>query len=449
MDMLIRCIKRLFFLSLIGIACQAPKQKGDAEKGLTYDDMPPTIQALYNNSRGGDSAYSAEAGALYLKYLKEGQRDSALFCLIAFNEVLDQNYIYDSLVMFWSKEHLAKGLGTKENQHELLKLGYYIGSMYYTIENSDSTFYWLNYTLNHPSALPRTKVRCRTMLANTYANLNKMDSSIALKQANLDYYLRLKDTVNICVSSNNLANDFRYIFAYNLALEYIENGLRLATIKKDTFLEIMLRHNLGLVYAEDEDSVGDMTANVHRINFLMDHYSRKNLNMEYSQAISNIQFYGIRRELDSMEIWMNRFKAICEIQQGSSITKYQTYSAMLANFRNKPLTNTGFLKENAFNSREMKEYKEAISCYNVLFKSAKNSGQLNLALAYQDTLDDLHELLYRENFNGKIYEMEVKYKTKLREQELLLKDEELLSRNRTLILLAALLVILVLLFVKY
>lgn len=449
MKILYRVLLGTIFIAHFLVSCKQPKPVGDSERGITSDLMPPNIRALYDNSRGGDSAYYSEARDLYFKYLNKGQRDSALFCLIAFNEVLDQNYIYDSLVLFWTKDHLAKGLGTSENQNELLKLGYYIGSMYFTIEDADSSFYWLYFTLNHPATLPRTRVKCRSMLANCYSNLNQMDSSIALKQANIEYYASRKDTTNFCVSSSNLGSDYRYIHAYNLAADYTREALRLAQLKKDTFTEIMLRHNMGLIYAEDDGSPKDIAENVYRLNFLMDHYSKKNLNMEYSQAISNIQYHGILKQLDSMGLWLNRFKTICEIQKGSSYTMYLNYAGLYENYTKKPLSNPDFLKMNAFKTRNEGEYSQAISSYNVLFNSARNSGNFGLALAYQDTLYDLQQLLYRRNFDGKIYEMDVKYKNKLKEQELLLKDQELLSRNRTLVLLFALVVILILLFVVY
>lgn len=442
----------LFTLIILLISCGKQVDKKDAvlkDKGIVADMLPKHIRALYKLEAGSDSAYNAHAKQMYLGYLSNNQPDSALFCLIAWHEVLDQNYIYDSTAMYWAVQHLKKGLGSNQNQEELLKLGYYIGSMYYTKDDEDSSIHWFNFTLQSEHTLPRTKVRCRTMLANTFENQNKMDAAIALKLQNLEHYRLQKDTINFGITSANISKSFRQIYAYNLSREYANEGLRFAKLSKDTFSQVMIRHALSLLYIEVDENVETMGENVYAINELMRYYSRPNLTLKFSQAQANFDLYVKRNNTDSMQYWLEVYKDVCRQRGGVAVWDYLQMENRLNVMRKSELTNVAFLKERAHSQYKNKEYKDAYIGYYLLMNDALNKKNYQLAFAYRDSMNAVNEILFETANKGKIYELEIKYNTRLKDQELLLQSYELKKRDRQIVYLIVAVAFVLLLFVIY
>lgn len=432
-------------------ACNpAPKiNQGKADKGIMADMLPTHIAALYDVSLGGDSAYHQKAKVMYLDYLQKGQRDSALLCLIAWQEVIDQNYIEDPNALYLAVEHFNNGYHTSENQAELMKLGYYIGSLYFTFWKPDSATYWFSKTLNDPQTLPRTKVKCRVLLGNIYSNKNKMDSAILLKQANMEYYKSIGDTMNYGLTCSNLGSDYHYIYAYQLAMDYTNEALRIAVLLKDTFSQVMVRQSLMRIIARSQVDTALVKENILAMNALMSTYSKPNLALKFSLADANIEYHALRRQLDSLKYWIDIYKVICDQQGDIAATDYVQIRSRYELLSGKPLSSPEALGARAHFCRREHLYKEAYAYYKLLHNNARLTGNVNALLAYKDTLAIVNKELDDATSKGKIFELEVKYKTQIKDQQIQLKELELENRNRTILSLAALLAMLALGFIIY
>jgi len=433
------------------IACHKspPKIQGDAHKGITKDLLPAHFQELYQVNKGDDTAYLASHLKIYTNYLNQGQKDSALFCLIALHEVLDQNFIYDSNALVLAKSFLSSELNQNTNQNELLKLSYYIASQYLSNDNFDSAIVWFKHGIENSASLPRTKAKCRNLLSTTYAHLNKMDTSILLMQENCSYYQSLNDTINYGISCANLGMKYRYIYAFELAKKHTDEALKMAVIKKDTFTQVMVLHSQGLIIINDKYDSLAFSQNVYRINALMSNFSRPNFTLLYVQAEANLQLYGKRKQLDSMSIWLDRFKEVCFKRGGASISDYYSHKNRYNYIAGLPIEDKSDLQLYAHEQYLDESYKGAYADYTLLQNDAKLQKNWRLVSAYQDTIELINEKLFEASNKGKLYELEIKYQTKIKDQNLQLKDKEIEARNRNIILLLSLLIILILSFLVY
>lgn len=448
--------KLIYFIFLLAIvllneACEqgATKVASESEKGIIANMLPPSIRRLFDVTRGADPSYHEEAKQAYQAYIKNNHRDSALFCLIAWHEVLDQNYIYDSIALAWAKKHLFDGLGTKENQQELMKLGYYIGSMYYTLREADSLIHWFNFTRNHPSSLPRTVASCRTVLGSCYGNLNQMDSSIRLGYENLEFYKQIGDSQNYSISCSNLARDYRYISAYELANQYSAEALKIAKLRNDTFSQVMVGCAYLNTLMESKPRSSEVSENVYLVNNLMSNYSKSNLTLIEAQCLSNLAFNGEYERMDSIKYWLDILKDVSEKRRGPSDNTYLIYYNRYTLYRNKSLVNLQEIRTIASNALIEKEYKDAHGGYFLLSQDALHRKDYASAYAYKDTLSRVDEKVYEQTKNGKLYELNVKYKSQLKDQQLKLNQQELKSKKQEIILLGSLLTVLALAFVTY
>lgn len=438
-----------FIITLISCETKTIEKIAKSDKGIIADMLPPNIRALYNVSAGDSAAYHQHAKNMYLNYMQQNEKDSALFCLIAWHEVLDQNYIYDSLALYWAIEHLKNGLGSKQNQQELLKLGYYIGSMYYTTDNPDSCIYWFYYTLGQSNALERTKVRCRTVLANILGNYNKMDSAIILTQLNVEYYRNINDTVNLSISMANLGSMYRYIYAFELTDKITEEALSFANLQKDTFSMIMIRHANVLNLLEFEERENELKQNVYEINELMLNYTKVNLNLEFTQALTNIDYYQRTNNIDSLDYWIPKFKTICEIRGGESLYDYNFHKIRYEFLKGEKVLNRKWLIEEALSSKKNNAYKRAYTCYYMLLKDAVKNNDYKNALEYSRTLNEINEKLFEATNKGKLYELELRFETKFKDQQLKIKSFELQNKQQKVIWLTMALISLTLVFFIY
>lgn len=444
-----RILIALLFLGVFACKNKPESNYVKSEKGVTSDMLPPHINILYNVSAADSPGYHEHAKAMYQRYMQKNEADSALFCLIAWHEVLDQNYIYDSLALYWAVEHFKNGFGSNQNQQELLKLGYYIGSMYYTIDNPDSCRYWFNYTIAHPKSLEWTKVRCRTMLGNILGNYNKMDSAIILKQLNIEFYKTKQDTVNLSISLSNLGNMLRYIYAFEMAYDITREALALSDHKKDTFSMIMNRHAAILCLLEFEEKEDELRKSVFELNQLTNHFSKQNLNIKFTQGLSNLQYYYRVKNLDSLDYWLSKFKLYCEQRGGESLYDYQFHKLRYESLKGINLTDKNWLLKEATSAFENEAYKQAYTCYYILLNDAVKNKDFKIALEYSRTLNEINEKLFEVTNKGKLYELEIKFKTKLKEQELQLKTFEINEKQQKISRLLAIVFIIIILFIIY
>lgn len=447
-------MKKILIICLVAlfntISCQEQNKEimGNPKKGLTKEFMPKHIQDLYKVDQGEDPMYIRKADSMYHFYMKQNMKDSALFCLIAWHEVLDQNYIYDSNALSIAKQHYYQGMNTTQNQQELLKLGYYIGSMHYSGLETDSSIRWFYKTMNHPKVLPNTKTICYTMLGITYANINKLDSAIILDQLKIDYYKSANDTVNLAITYANLSQKYKYIYAMELAEQYALDAIQKADLTKDTFTQIMVRHNYIGILVERDTFTKELQKYTHDINHLIKSFSRNNLTLKYAQAQSNMHLYDLRLMFDSMAYWVNIYKEITIKRGGGARKDFLVFEGRYKNYTHQPINN---INEYAMAANEYfkdKEYKGAYALYIILLDHAKRNKNYEMAYAYKDTINQINKKLFAATNEGKLYELEIKYKTKLKDQEIEISKQEIKAKTQNNFLLASLLAILTLGFIS-
>jgi len=428
---------------------QTDTMEYDPDNGITADMLPNHIKSLYNLKAAADTSYTSHVKNMYFKYLEKGENDSALFCLIAWHEVLDQNYIDDKEAMLLAKEHLKNGLNTNQNQGELLKLAYYIGSMYFTQENADSCKHWLLLGKNHENSLAKTKIRCNTMLANLYENFNLMDSAITLKQENLQYYSDKNDSLNFTLTSINIAKSYRYVYAFEMAKNYISQALKTAESRNDTFSIIIANKELINIKLDQNSNDSSIIQPTYTLNRYSNPYSRKNLNLSYIQAEANFTLHFVLENIDSMQYWLDIFKDICYQRGGMSINRYQSLENILNISKNKPLTNMEYWKNMAREYYSNESYKDAYESYFFLLNNALHFHDYRNAYAYKDTLNKINEILFETINKGKLLELEVKYKTKIKDQELQLEKLTIKKLEQKFLYIIISVVLLILLVIIY
>ncbi|MFA9215131.1 MAG: sensor histidine kinase [Candidatus Methylacidiphilales bacterium] len=445
------CLGLLVFLTF---SCNEGNEKKQAKKPWNHKDVMPTkFKWFLNTNNYTDSNYKARFQTYYQEFLAQNQTDSALFCLLTYGEMIDQNYMNDSFWLNTAKAHLTKYEPISTEGGELIKLYYYIGSQYEVLGNYPVAKDWYNKAMNHPKVLPRTKINCMSMIAVLYLHANEAEKALPLQLERLNYFEKEQDTINIGVAYANISNSYNELNASSLALKNIRKAIEYAKLKHDTntlivflsnYFVLTKNDNLHMVYTPS------LINELYEFNKICAAYSKLSPYNKWVLQDCNLHYYWKTNKLDSMKITLEQIDKIRKILNNPIFDN--KYESMVAHYNDK----LGIAAHNEDKLMEMANYFEKNEMpfesfrLNIMLELiAKRKGDYKKALVYNDKIHEFELARINKNNNGKVYEMDVKYQTAKKDQELLIQAEKLKIKQQNIGLLIAGLVIVVLAFVIY
>lgn len=447
----------LFFLFLITAtiySCSSNNDENQEQKPWNHKDViPQKLKWFLNADNYSDSNYVDRFKSYYHEFLSQKHNDSALFCLLTYGEMVDQNYIYDSFYLKTAKEHLTKFEPISIEKGELIKLYYYIGSQYEANGELSLAEEWFNKGINHPGILPKTKIKCQGMLAQVYLQTNMAHKAIPLQLERLNFYENEKDTINIGVAYANIARTYNILNAHQIGIENINKAIELARLKHDTNTLIVFISNY-YIYKKNADdnfkySESDKKG-IREYNTICDNYSKHSPYNEWIRLNLNFDLYKKEKMLDSMKHILPKIERVVKILNNPSfINKLAFLKSQYYSLAGIPISNEQELIEIAKNFESNEVWWEAWQTYIILYTSATKKGDFKNAVKYYEKIYDLEIARLKQNAKGQIYEMDVKYQSNKKDQEIKIQAEKLKTKQRDLGLLLAGLVIAILGFVTY
>lgn len=457
-----KCFKPTSFLALLGswflllylLSCNNEPNKVQDKKPWHHKDVMPTkLKWFLNSNNYTDSNYNERFKTYYQEFLSQNHTDSALYCLLAYGEMIDQNYLYDTFYLHTAKEHLKKYEPISTEEGELIKLYYYIGSQYEANSEYKLAEEWFNNGIKHPNVLPRTKIKCLGMLSEIYKDQRQPERALPLQLERLTFYEKEKDTINVGVTYSNIANIYNVLNAYQLAIDYELKAIQHARLKNDSNTLIPFISNY-LIFKKNSQAefklTDDFIRYANELNATCAAYSKLSPYNEWVRLDINFDIYAKQNKLDSMRLTIEQIKVLNEILHNPSLNNKAEYLESI--YREKcglPLLNKNELEELANNYEKNELWTEARRTNIVLFTEAKKNGDNKSALKYFEKIFDIEKQEIKQNNKGQVYEMDIKYQTAKKDQEILIQAEKLKIKQRNIGLLIAGLVIAVLAFVVY
>ena len=415
--------------------------------------MPQKLKWFLNSDNYSDGNYKERFETFYSTFLKEGHTDSALYCLLVYGEMIDQNYLYDTFYLSTAIRHLNKYEPNSEIPGEITKLYYYIGSQYEANSDNKLAIDWFNKGIEHPKALPKTKIKCMGMLSVVYKSENKPEMALPLQLERLNYYEKEKDTINIGVTYSNIAGIYHVLNADVLAIEYNNKAVYHSRLKNDTNTLIPMLTNY-IIYKKSTQTdfkiTSDILACQKELNAICAAYTRLSPYNEWVRLDVNFEIYNKLNKLDSLKLIISQLKELNEILKNPSLDSKTQYQEFI--YKNKvgqKITNVKELESIAKEYEEHEMLWEARRIYISLYNHEENNKNYEKALRLYEKLFDIEMSFYKANNKGQVYEMDVKYQTEKKNQEILLQAEQLKNKQRNIGLLLTSLIIIGLSFLIY
>jgi signal transduction histidine kinase len=459
MKVLIRLLSNVVLVCIcLGLflvfSCNSETKKKQDKKPWSHKDvMPQKLKWFLSSDNYNDSNYQERFENYYNGFLSQNQTDSALFYLLTYGEMTDQNYLNDSFFLDKALAHLKKYEPISTENGELIKLYYYIGSQYEIRSQYDLAKDWFNKGIIHPNVLPRTKIKCMGMLADIYISTNEPEKALPLQLERLTYYENEKDTVNIGVAYANISNTYNALNANNLGIQYIKKAIDCAKLKHDTTTLIVYISNYFILLKNDDPNfefTPSLKNEIHEFNSICNAYSNLSAYNEWVRQNLNFYYYLKMEQLDSMKITLNKLDEVRKILNNPAFDN--RYEFMLTHYNNK----RGDINLDVKKLTEMADFFEkhnmgweAFRLYMMLEIDAKQKSDFKNALTYNNKIHELELARIKKNLKGQIYEMDVKYQSAKKDQEILMQAEKIKLEQRNIGLLIAGLVITILSFTIY
>jgi two-component system, NarL family, sensor kinase len=274
-------------------------------------------------------------------------------------------------------------------------------------------------------------------LANCYLETGKPDAAFMANTKALECYEKTDYTVNIPSLYFNIASLHLYAYNYEEAIKSIDIALDISKNNNDMKAYYSLLTTKAEIYYQSENKKYYPIADT-----LYQHYrsseNPENLDLKVdayryyaSMFIDEKSFAKAKSILDTIATFL--------LNKGDTDAFY-SYCNVLSYYElgiGKPISNRILFEEEIESLIEQKDYNTLIGNYELLRDDAKIRKDFKKAFNYQIEITVAEDSLFSQKNKIVVLELEKKYETSKKEQQILLQKEELKGKNKTIALLFA------------
>lgn len=279
--------------------------------------------------------------------------------------------------------------------------------------------------------------RANYELSYVYFNMGKQDLSLQANEKALEYFTKIGDIDGLGSVYSNYANIYKAIGDQKRAIENADKAIKAFKSINNTYDTYMGLYNKISVY----DYVKDP-----RRPPLIDSTYQAFLDSKFENNVLLIGFSDMKVEILIDENKLVEAKKILDdikpvVEKVNSDNWTQDYNATLAQYeiKNNPNhSNIETIKNAIPTLIDNEQYEKADLFYSVLKKHAIQKNDYKSALQYEEENQIVGDSLGNIATRGKIAELETKYKTEKKEQQIVLQEKKITNKNITIALLTSL-----------
>ena len=290
--------------------------------------------------------------------------------------------------------------------------------------------------------------RANYELAYVYFGMGKQNLSLQANHNALKYFNEINDLEGLGSVYTNYADIYKATGNNKKAIEYIDKAIQCFVKSENTYDTYMGLYNKICIYNAVTDS-----KTTSLIDSTYTAYIKSNFDSDVLKiAITDFKVENLLREnkLTEAKKKLDDLKPIVEKVNSENWT--QDYNATLTQYeiQNNPKTaNINGIKTAIPTLNENKQFEKLSLFYSALKKHSIHNNDYKNALVYEEELGRVKDSIGSIAMHGKIAELETKYQTQKKEQQIALQEKTIVTKNTTIALLASLFIGLFLLIVIY
>lgn len=290
--------------------------------------------------------------------------------------------------------------------------------------------------------------RANYELSYVYFGMGKQDVSLQANHKALKYYNKINDIEGLGAVYNNYADIYKATRNNQKAIEYINKGIQCFVKTGNTYDTYMSLYNKISIYSSASD--------VKMIALIDSTYSAYNKS-KFDSDVLKIAFSDFKAENLLRENKLIEAKRILDelkpiVEKVNSENWTQDYNATVAKYEikaNPKNANINAIQTAIPSLTENKQFEKLTLFYSVLKTHAIDNDNYKKALFYNEELNKVEDSIGNITMHNKIAELETKYQTEKKEQQIVLHEKTILNKNTTIALLASLFIGLFLIIVIY
>lgn len=453
--------KNFFFvvtlLFALAVSCCNPPNHGN-DSALTVDTEEyrhslPGYVWLENGANYHKEEYVDSIFHYYNNQIKDKEYEKAANYLMAYGQAVGGSMAYDSLFFNTSKNFYDK-YHDKISGESQSYLGYYLGMQNYYNHNLEGSFEWLKKAI---AIEPESKSHNQIIgfsnfsIAQNYGRIRDFENAEKYLIQALRIFEEVGDETNQGTVYLLLFSIYNQNSAYTEAEKNLEKGLRIVkknNNKRLTFSSYSLYVNLNISRADT------LRAIKYIDSMALQAESYTDIN-NYHKALLNqlIAFKHIAQREEAEALEYLKISREMTDQSNSADLQMRTLfkEIMFAEIFDKPLANPHQV-ENFFNeiaTEEVPNTQFMVQLGHGLFDYYTKIGDYKKANTYATFLLENSDKESVERINGKLFELERKFKTERKEKTILLQESQLETQRNTIILLGGGAVLLILIFALF
>lgn len=290
--------------------------------------------------------------------------------------------------------------------------------------------------------------RANYELSYVYFGMGKQDLSIQANHKALKYFNKINDIDGLGSVYSNYAEIYKATRNNQKAIEYINKAIQCFVKTENTYDTYMGLYNKISIYSSSSDA--------KTIALIDSTYSEFNKS-KFDSAILLIAFSDFKVENLLRENKLAEAKKILDelkpiVEKVNSENWTQDYYATIAQYEIKKNPKSANIEEiqTAIPSlTENKQFEKLTLFYSVLKTHAVDNNNYEKALFYNEELNKIEDSIGNIAMYNKIAELETKYQTEKKEQQIVLHEKTILNKNTTIALLVSFFIGFILVIVVY
>jgi two-component system NarL family sensor kinase len=374
----------------------------------------------------------------YTSYLTQHHIDSAADFLDLYAGYLNIRNLYDSTFTNVLSSYLNNYSQEESEavQEKIPFIQYHLSYQYKMNGEMDKAIYWRRQLINHPYTLPVTKGYTLSNLGNIYVSQGKVDSALPLFLMAAAIHREMKDTVSESMNYSNIARVYAGMNASDEAISYFDKSiamLKSATLSHRLLINYYFAKINFLYYSlNDSEQVGMAADTMKIINDTLQ--TRSKIYAFETNAAQFLKFTCLKKQ-DSCNYYLQK---CAQLKDSINNVSYNLQYSILA-FENEFNEFNRIINEDSLlqitKQQEAEDNVEvAEHLYGILYQCNKVKSPAK-ALQYLEAENNIKAKRLTQNNKGRLFDLEKKYESAKKEQQIVLQKETIKSKNKTIVLL--------------
>ncbi|WP_395062736.1 hypothetical protein, partial [Flavobacterium sp.] len=279
--------------------------------------------------------------------------------------------------------------------------------------------------------------RANYSLAYTYYGMGKQNLSLHANNQALKYSTKINDIEGIGAVYSNYTNIYRAIKDKRKAIEYSNKAIQCFVQSGNTYDTYMSLYNKICTYEDFSDSRTSKLIDSVIIAFDKSKFESDVLKIAFYDwkvlyLVREAKFEEAKKLLDGIKPLVIKVNSNNWTQDyDATVAEYEA----LSNPKSADITN---IKNEITTLKKNRQYEKLSLFYNVLKKYSIEKNNFKDALVYEEEIRNVNDSMGNTVMQEKIIELDTKYQTQEKVQQIRLQEKTILNKNTTIALLASL-----------